>query len=351
MTSIVESLRQRIRDEGPISFAVFMEETLYSQGGYYNREELAIGERGDFVTGSSLTPRFGELTARLLDRLDRALGAEAAFLEAGYGAGEHLRAVSEASLGSGRRLIGWDRVRRELPPGVEVLDCPDSLGRKLEGLVFSYELFDALPVHRLIGRADGSVGELCVALSADESFCWQEVELSDPQLADLLAGGALEPGQIADLSPEWEPLYRWLASSLERGLLITCDYGYERPALLDPRIRRHGTLACYRSHRVHRNALAAPGEQDLTSHIDFTTLREAGESLGFRTIALTRQARWLTALGIFDGVESAAPADRHEVAMLLDPEGMGEEIRVLIQAKGVEVDSLFDLELLGGHSA
>ena len=85
------------RSEGRLPFASVMEESLYGEGGYYNREELAIGTTGDFVTGSSLTPLFGRLTARLVERLDGALGKPATFLEAGYG----LRTTDDARVGEG----------------------------------------------------------------------------------------------------------------------------------------------------------------------------------------------------------------------------------------------------------
>ena len=89
----LERLRQRIRLESPISFADFMEEALYGEGGYYTRDELPIGEDGDFVTGSSHSPLFGRTTAELLARLDREFGRPADYLEAGYGTGSHLLAA------------------------------------------------------------------------------------------------------------------------------------------------------------------------------------------------------------------------------------------------------------------
>jgi SAM-dependent MidA family methyltransferase len=144
------------------------------------------------------------------------------------------------------------------------------------------------------------------------------------------------------------PLYRRLASALGRGLLVTCDYGYERPRLLDPRVRRHGTLAAYRSHRVHRDALRDLGEQDLTAHVDFTTLREAGEAAGLETVAFTRQARWLTALGLFDDLTRVGPAARLRAAALLDPEGMGDQIRVLVQERSLDAARVVDRSILVG---
>ena len=115
----------------------------------------------------------------------------------------------------------------------------------MRGLVFSYELFDALPVHRLIGREDGSLGELWVHLE-DGEFRWFEGELSDPALVELCGEFRLEAGQIADLSHDAGPLYKEIARTLGKGLLVTFDYGFERRALLDSRVRMRGTLACYR---------------------------------------------------------------------------------------------------------
>ena len=339
MSTPADRLRARIRAEGPIPFAAFMEEALYGEGdvgGYYRREDVPIGEGGDYVTGSSFSPLFGRATSRLLRRLDQALGRPADLFEAGYGTGVHL-----ASIDGERRVLAWDRIARTVPAGVERFERLEDVG-PIEGLIFSYELFDALPVHRLIGGAK----ELWVDLEGD-SFTWREGELSDPALPDLLGGAVLQPGQIADLAPGWVPLYAELAQRLGRGLLVTCDYGFERERLLDARIRQHGTLACYTRQRVHRNPFVLVGEQDLTAHVDFTALRQAGEAEGLTTVALTRQALWLTACGLFEDLQDAGPEARQEAMALLDGEGMGEDIRVLVQARDVEIGEVLDLRMLG----
>ncbi len=350
MATPSDRLLRLLRERGELSFAEVMEEALYGEGGYYNRSDIPIGPRGDFVTGSSVSDLFGRATARLLGRLDVALGRPAAFLDAGCGDASHLAAVGAAvrETTADRELLGWDRIERPLPAGVERLADLDALAAPLDGLVFSYELFDALPVHRLVGRDDGSPGELLVGVDAAGRPEWRVGELSDPELPRLLGSCDLEPGQVADLAPGWAPLYRRLAGALGRGLLVTCDYGYERDRLLDARIRRHGTLACYKAHRVHRDALRDLGQQDLTAHVDFTALREAGEAAGLETIAFTRQALWLTALGVFDELGEAADlALRQQAAMLLDPEGMGDQIRVLVQGRGIDGVSVLDRTIVG----
>ena len=348
MSEPADRLHRRIAGGGPIPFADFMEEALYGEGGYYARDAPPVGRGGDYVTGPSFSALFGRATERLLRRLDEALERPAEMLEAGFGGGEHLRAVVAASEAP-RRLLAWDRVSRPVPEGVERLDrLGDVAHGGIQGVVFSYELFDALPVHRLIGRPSGLPGELLVGHGPDGGFTWVEGKLSRASLVHLLpAEPALETGQIADLSPEWAPLYQRLAARLGRGLVITCDYGFEARRLLDPRIRRRGTLACYRRQRVHRDPFVDVGRQDLTAHVDFDALRRAGEALGLETVAFTRQALWLTACGIFDDLAEADPATRDEARMLLDGGGMGEEIRVLVQARGVDASALLDLAMIG----
>ncbi len=322
---------------GPITFAEFMDEALYGDGGYYARSSLPIGESGDFVTGSSLSPLFGRATARLLEALDTVIGRPAGLLEAGYGSGAHLRAVRDALDDlPGRRLAGWDRVGRELPAGVTRLEELD--GAEIDGVVFSYELFDALPVHRLVGRG-GELSELHVGVDSAGELAWVEGPLTDAALAGL-PRAPLAEGQVVDLSPEWQPLYGRLARVLGRGLLVTCDYGFETERLYDPRVRMHGTLACYRRQRVHRDPLIEVGEQDLTAHVDFSALIEAGERAGLDTLAFTRQAPWLAACGLLDGLEDAAGSERIEALQLMQLDGMGEEIRVLVQARDVDFATL-----------
>jgi len=128
MPTPADRLRDRIRASGPIPFAAFMEEALYGEGGYYRRDDLPIGAEGDFVTGSSFSPLFGRATARLLRRLDGALGRPADLFEAGSGTGVHLANVASTLLDGraelDRRLLAWDRVVRPLPEVVTRVNDP-----------------------------------------------------------------------------------------------------------------------------------------------------------------------------------------------------------------------------------
>ena len=390
MNSLEARLRQRIADGGALPFAEFMEEALYGEGGYYATDSPRIGPDGDFVTGSTLSPLFGASTARLVERLAGQLGGAADLLEAGYGDGRHLRALLEVLPPdlSGRRLA-WDRVERPLPAGVEQLGGLETTkGRPIRGLVFSYELLDALPFDRFRRTSEGwellqvglENGELnwvtrpllpptrTVAVAPAEGMPPQEegMNLQEADTIDRAEGAPAlpevfstlpahtelalyaeltKPGQIVDLSPAWRTLYRQLADSLETGLLVTCDYGYERRRLLDARIRMHGTLACYRRQTVHRNPFVDIGRQDITAHLDFTTLIEEGEKAGLETLGFVTQAEWLGACGVFENLQEADAGTRMEAAQLLNPEGMGTAIRVLVQGRGVVAKGLFDLPL------
>ena len=329
-----------------------MEEALYSDGGYYRREQWPVGAEGDFVTAPAMSPLFAACTARLLRRLAGHLGEEPNLLEVGFGDGTHLREV--AALSGGARLRGLDRNGRQAPPGIETIDRLDRVASgSVRGVIFSYELFDALPMRRFVG-GESEPGELRVDVDAEGGFVYRlgslELEALSPRLRAIVS--RLASGQVVDVAEGWEPLYRELARRLGVGLVVTCDYGFAGGRLYDLRARPHGTLAAYRRHRVHRDVLAEVGEQDLTAHVDFDLLREVGESEGLATVAVTRLANWLVACGLFGDLAAATPRARAEAMALLDLEGPGTETLVLVQSRGLDAEvtaALFDTPLLAAR--
>jgi SAM-dependent MidA family methyltransferase len=220
-------------------------------------------------------------------------------------------------------------------------------------LIFSNELFDALPFARLVMRGE-HLHELWVT-ERDGALDWSEHE-APPQYDDYFAaqGIALSDGQFADVSLEWGALYADLCRATSRGLIVTFDYGFPRQQLFHSRIRRFGTAAAYSQQRVTRDLLANPGEQDLTAHINFSDLIDSGEREGFKTLFFDRQAKFLLSLGItehelFAPIETIAPASLAEGVDLLDardqarrlvlPDGIGEDIRVLVQGRGIALEN------------
>jgi SAM-dependent MidA family methyltransferase len=216
-------------------------------------------------------------------------------------------------------------------------------------LVIANELFDAFPFARLVRRGT-ELHELWVA-ERDGELDWAEHEASleyEQYFSDR--GIDLADGQFADVSLEWAAHYQDLCSFVTRGLIVTFDYGFPSAKLFDRRARRFGTAAAYSRHQVTRDLLASPGEQDLTCHINFSDLIDTGERNGFDTLHFDRQARFLLSLGItahplftpvFDThIESAEEGlalreQREDARRLVLPDGIGEDIRVLVQARGM----------------
>jgi SAM-dependent MidA family methyltransferase len=145
-----------------------------------------------------------------------------------------------------------------------------------------------------------------------------------------------------------------VARFVTRGLIVTLDYGYPAKKLFHPRARRFGTAAAYSRQRVHRDLLSDPGEQDLTAHINFTDLERAGERQGARTLFFDVLAKFLLGIGVTEhdlfkpvhelSIESAEEGlqlieARDEARRLILPDGMGEDLRVLVQAKGVSFEN------------
>jgi SAM-dependent MidA family methyltransferase len=317
---------------GDLPFRDFVEVALYHpEFGYYTRAKSPVGKEGDFITGPSLSPAFSFAIGKLCrEFVLRNTDVMSTIVDVGSGGGELVRALEGIE---GAKVFGVER-------GESLFDLP----RNGAQLLISNELFDALPFARLVRRGS-ELHELTVTKDLD----WGERE-ADPRYINYFAerGIELADGQFADVSLEWEAMYAELCRFVERGLIVTFDYGYPGEQLFRSRMRRYGTAAAYRGHRVSRDLLSDPGEQDLTAHINFTDLQREGERQGFETIAFTRQAQFLLSLGItehelFTPIQELERASielmeqRDEARRLVLPDGIGEEIRVLLQAKGVSL--------------
>ena len=146
-------------------------------------------------------------------------------------------------------------------------------------------------------------------------------------------GVVLQPGQKAEIAPDSAALHRTLARALGRGSLVAFDYGHPARILYHPFARPEGTLAVHMGGRRGGDPLEDPGERDLTAHVNWDALLAAGEAEGLRAERLMRQGMFLTEIGILDFAGS--DAEKWRIFRLIDPEGMGEELSVLVQRKGV----------------
>ena len=343
---------------GAVPFPDFMELALYHPvHGYYAAGPARCGRRGDFLTGPTASPWYAAVLARWILAVVARLGP-LVLVDLGSGDGSFLGRVLErlgpAAASCLQRVISVERSAAMRAQQVELLagrrPQVDIVGELLDVgratgtvLVHASELYDALPVHRGVQREDG-LEELWVAAGPD-GLVWQE-RAAPAELVAYFAHHrvALAPGQLAEADLAARTLHadllRWAG---ERAVAVVLDYGYPAARLYDPRGRRSGSLACYRGHRLNRDPLLDPGEQDITAHVNWDDLRLAATDAGWQEVGLWGLGELLLRAGLAVEVEErglglAAEltadtyAERQEVKRLLDPEGMGSDLKVLVQA-------------------
>jgi SAM-dependent MidA family methyltransferase len=370
-TALAESLAARIRERGPFTFAEYMAECLYHpEHGYYSQAEAR--RFADYYTSVDVHPIFGRLLARQFREMWEQLGKPSPFVLVEAGAGvarlakhildfaarelpEFYNAVRYTAVeqGASRRAAHQTQLATHIAAGrvTSSAALPDHIST---GCVFSNELLDALPVHRLVREGDG-LREIYVAFEGDR-FVEQVAAPSSPALAEYLAeqGIALLEGQQAEICLAACGWIQEAGRRLERGFLLTIDYGHEARELYDERHMR-GTLLAYRQHRASEDFYAAPGEQDLTAHVNFTALDLWGRRSGLAKTGLVSQAHFLMALGranefadLYEPGQSEAGRVRARLLLknLIYPEGMGETFQVFVQHKGIEAPRLTGLEPL-----
>mgnify|MGYP001251321736 CR=1 FL=1 len=345
-------IQQKIAAAGPLRFREFMALCLYHpRHGYYTSPASPFGAAGDFVTAPELGPLFGRALARGLWPLIDSFG-HYEIVEIGAGSGRLARDLIRALAAAGRLPVRY-RID-EISPALRrrqaelFAGLPAELRSRIawEGggavsdlphLVIANEVLDALPVSRVVRRGAAWL-ELGVVLAGDR-FAWCELS-PDPATAERLAAldAAVDfdwpDGYLSEVHPAIAPALAQWTAGWRPGALILVDYGYPRREFYLPE-RAMGTLLCHRRHRVHDDALYAPGAQDLTAFVDFTTVAEAATVLGLEVLAYTSQAEFLLAAGILD--ELAADAERPaEARRLLLPGEMGERFQVM--ALGREID-------------
>ena len=286
-------IRKRIESNGPITFAEFMEVALYHPHGGYYTQVLQDPVHRDYYTSPSAHPAFSALIAIHLETMWKALDEPVPFhvVEMGAGRGLMARDIAEyarehlAPLADAMRYVAVDKGSEDMPRGEF-------------GCVLSNELIDAFPVHRF-EIVDGRLVELFVGVDADGRFRSVPGEPSTPALPQRLDGFGLElpdgtRGEINLRIGEWA---RRVSETIERGFIVTIDYGHEAKDLYSPK-RSHGTLQTYYKHTSGSSPYQWIGRQDITAHVDFTTVIEEGRDAGLRPLCLMTQAEYLNRLGL-----------------------------------------------------
>jgi SAM-dependent MidA family methyltransferase len=360
-TPLAAILTEQIKSRGRITFAEYMDACLYHpEHGYYMKADQS--ERRDYITSVDVTPVFGRLVARQFHEMWTVLGRPRPFalVEAGAGTGRLAKQILDCareSLGEfyeAMRYVGVERsaVRRTAQmQNLEEHTASDRFCSREElpveipnGCIFSNELFDAFAVHR-VQRANKELREVYVTLAQNE-FREQLGPLSSIAIGEYFNEQeiTLREGQMAEVNLAACNWIEDAASRLDRGFVLTIDYGYEAQQLYDERHMR-GTLLAYDRHRAGEDFYRAPGAQDLTAHVNFTALDLWGSRGGLIRTGFTSQTNFLLALGRhsnFVDLESAGASEHEKIAArslfktLIDPEGMGETFKVLIQQKGID---------------
>ena len=364
-SKLTRLLRDRIASGGPLTFAEFMEAALYHpEFGYYTR---SAGAPVDYFTGVTAHPVFGAMLANHLDDLWLALGRPDPFhvIELGAGDGRlagHIRAAAAefpwgATLDYTGVEISAGRRRQNprsgsLPPGVHFVasiedirkGVGDAVGETVgDCAVISNEYFDALPFHLLRRQGDRWIEEQVDIKNGDFAFVDAEPGPSVRAYAEEY-GAALPDGGRLEARPGLPALYSEISKLGSKLTVTTIDYGGPAESVHGERMKA-GTALTYRDHHAGEDLLAAPGQQDLTAHVNFTALIDAGRACGLDSLPLAQQAAFLTALGIGEYLPSLQTVpgvtperyerERHAILQLLDPVEMG-RFRVLLQHRGLD---------------
>ena len=358
-----QKIEQEIRERGPIPFSRYMELCLYDPGlGYYSRAAEKFGKGGDFYTSSDVHAVFGRLLVRQFEEMWRALGSPTRIelLELGPGRGlfaqdaldwsekkfpDFYRALHYTLVETSpslRQKLGDNFRQRVAAARVSLAEHPDklerALGPEIPILVFANEFFDALPVEILSGKGS-------LRISAEDGRFTEEWSTPSGEELEFLDRHGVHPEgdsrtEVPLLS---QTVMARVASAIERGFLVAIDYGYTREQQLAG--RHLDTLLAYWRHSATPSPYQAPGEQDITAHVNFTALAAAAEQGGMRTHKLLTQSQFLMGIGestqFADAFEDCRlPQERAKVALqlkhLVTPEGMGETFQVMVASKGVD---------------
>lgn len=345
-----------IREAGGwIPFSRFMELALYAPGlGYYSGGARKFGAAGDFVTAPEMTPVFAQTLAAQAAQIMAASAPR--ILEAGAGSGrlaadlllelELRKALPERysilELSGELRERQHDTIMASAPHLLDRVEWLDQLPQKFDGLVLANELLDALPAH-IVRWCDDGIFERGVSVKADE-FCWLERPAAGAVLAqaqklatDSVPGGGYL-SEIGLATAAWTASW---ADILGSGALLLIDYGFPRREFYHPQ-RNEGTLMCHYRHHAHPDPFYLPGLQDVTVHVDFTLIAEAGTEAGLDFLGYTTQAAFLFNCGLTEVLARTPANDARRylpvvsaAQKLISPAEMGELFKVIALGRGI----------------
>ncbi len=354
----MHTLYQRLAQEQAIPFVEFMQYVLYAPGdGYYSSGLPKLGQGGDFITAPELTPLFGKTLANQCQQIMTGLD-QPRILEYGAGTGklavdvlkqlEELNCLPEHYLimevSAHLRHCQEEWIKQNIPHLAHRVIWLNSLPKKaFQGIILANEVLDAMPVHRFVNTHEGLM-ESYVSINDNHELIERFLPCQNPALlAYVQEHLVLE--QTPYLSEANLFLEGWILSNyqiLEKGAVILIDYGFPRHEYYHPD-RNQGTLMCHYQHKAHSNPLLHPGEQDITAHVDFTQVAEAGHKAGFHIAGFTNQASFLLSNDLLSFVNPQDDSKRQlqatqAIKQLTHPSEMGELFKVMALCKDLDLD-------------
>ena len=353
--ALVSRIVARIEAQGGwLPFVDFMDMALHLPGlGYYAGGSLKFGAEGDFVTAPELTPLFGQALAHQVAQVLAVSPASTFVMEVGAGSGrlaadllsalERLDRLPERyfvlELSGELRARQRETILAAVPHLADRVIWLDALPEKFSGCVVANELLDALPTHAVAWREQGYM-ERGVSFS-DQGFAWTE-RPAPPALAAAMSALPIAAPYESEISLATRAWVAEWGHRLEQGALLLIDYGLPRHELYHPH-RNGGTLRCHYRQRAHEDPFWWPGLSDITSHVDFTAVADAGFDAGLDVLGYTNQAAFLINCGIAEllmerqqtGGEQAVRANG-AAQVLLAPGEMGELFKVIALGRGIE---------------
>ena len=342
---------------GWISFARYMELALYAPGlGYYAAGATKFGPAGDFTTAPERSRLFGRSIARQAAQILRETGGD--ILEAGAGSGklacdllselEKLGTLPECyfilELSGELKARQQATLVAQTPHLLNKVQWLDHLPETFSGIVLGNEVLDAMPVH-LVVRKDGAWLERGVSENETE-FSWQDQPIADSALLQAVQALNVPDDYLTEINFAAPAFIASLTERLQRGALLMIDYGFPHAEYYHPQ-RNQGTLMCHYRHFAHGEQFYWPGLQDITAHVDFSAIAEAGMDHGCEVLGFTTQANFLINCGITDLLAETSPDDvanylplANQAQYLLSPAEMGELFKVIALGKGLEMPLL-----------
>ncbi|WP_144157519.1 class I SAM-dependent methyltransferase [Paraburkholderia sp. BCC1885] len=359
-----ETLAAQIRAEiaeagGWLPFDRYMERALYAPGlGYYGGGSVKFGRRpedgSDFVTAPELSPLFAATLARPVAQALEASGTRN-LMEFGAGTGKLAAGLLKALDALGAQFDTYsivdlsgelrERQRATLEADVPALAARvrwlDALPEQFEGVLIGNEVLDAMPV-RLFAHTGAIWHERGVIVRDGGEFDFEDRPVTRAEDAEFLQEIEAEGDYVTETHDAARAFARTICTMLTRGAALLIDYGFPRHEYYHAQ-RAGGTLMCHYRHRAHSDPFVYPGLQDITAHVEFTGIAEAGVETGADLLGYTSQARFLLNAGITEVLGEIDPTDTkrflpaaNSVQKLLSEAEMGELFKVIAFSRGIE---------------